>query len=93
MRNELRPAPYTFSGIKRETPSEYTFRINASAAVNHGQFMQLSIPKFGEAPISISGFGEDYLDFTIRRVGKVTDKLFSLTAGDTLFLRGPYGNG
>lgn len=93
MKNELRPNPYTISGVIKETESEYTFRIKAEAAVKHGQFMQLSIPKFGEAPISISGFGKDYLDFTIRKVGKVTDKLFSMGTGDTIFLRGPYGNG
>ena len=29
----------------------------------------------------------------IRRVGRVTDEVFENYAGDTLFLRGPYGNG
>jgi anaerobic sulfite reductase subunit B len=34
----------------------------------------------------------DGLNFTIRKVGKFTDGVFGLTDGDTLFMRGPYGN-
>lgn len=55
--------------------------------------MQLSLPKIGEAPISISGFGDGYADFTIRKVGKVTDELFNLKKGSNIFIRGCYGNG
>ena len=55
--------------------------------------MKYLLPKYGEAPISVSGIGEDYVDLTIRRVGKVTDEIFNNYVGDKLFLRGPYGNG
>ena len=58
-----------------------------------GQFFEVSLPKYGEAPISVSGIGENYVDLTIRRVGKVTDEIFNNYVGDKLFLRGPYGNG
>ena len=58
-----------------------------------GQFLQLSIPGVGEAPISISDFTDEYLDMTIRKVGKLTDGIFELKAGDKMFVRGPYGNG
>lgn len=61
--------------------------------VKPGQFFEISIPKYGEAPISVSAIGEHYLDFTIRKVGTVTDAIFSLKPGDSMFLRGPYGNG
>ena len=37
--------------------------------------------------------GDGYADFTIRKVGKVTDELFQLKKGDKIFLRGFYGNG
>ena len=47
----------------------------------------------GEAPISVSAFGDGWMDFTIRSVGKVTDEIFAKKAGDTLFLRGAYGKG
>lgn len=55
--------------------------------------MQLSIPMIGEAPISVSAHGDGWLEFTIRSVGKVTNVIFQKEAGDTLFLRGPYGKG
>ena len=34
-----------------------------------------------------------YVELTIRRVGKVTNEVFEKYVGDSLFLRGPYGNG
>lgn len=51
------------------------------------------MPKFGEAPISVSGIGENTVDLTIRKVGKVTNEIFNNYVGDKLYLRGPYGNG
>ena len=58
-----------------------------------GQFFEVSIPKYGEAPISVSGIGDGFVDLTIRRVGKVTNEVFEHYVGDTLLIRGPYGNG
>ena len=45
--------------------------------VKPGQFFEVSLPKYGEAPISVSGIGEGTLDLTIRRVGKVTNEIFN----------------
>ncbi|MFR3559240.1 MAG: anaerobic sulfite reductase subunit AsrB [Paraclostridium sordellii] len=76
------------------TEIEWTFRTKCnSKGVLPGQFYEISIPKYGESPISVSGTGKDYIDFTIRKVGKVTDEIFSYKVGDKFFLRGPYGNG
>ncbi len=91
--NLLAPRPCKILDIVPETDTEWTFRIENDFPIRHGQFMQLSLPRFGEAPISVSGFGEGYADFTIRKVGKVTDGLFRLHKGDSIFLRGAYGNG
>lgn len=91
--NILTPKPCKILNVTKESNLEYTFRVETDIVSEHGQFLQLSIPKFGEAPISVSGIGEGYLDFTIRAVGKVTDEIFKLEPGDTLFLRGPYGVG
>lgn len=55
----------------------------------YGQFFQLSLPKIGEAPISVCGKGPGYVEFTIRKVGRLTGGVFDLKAGDTLFMRGP----
>lgn len=86
------PEPHRILKIIKETKAEFTFRVQCDAETRHGQFFQLSIPKVGEAPISVSGKGEDFVEFTIRKVGKLTDGIFGLRPGDMLFMRGPYGN-
>ncbi len=93
MFNPVQPQPCTILSVKKESQHEWTFRVATDAKPQHGQFMQLSIPMIGEAPISVSAQGDGWLEFTIRNVGKVTNVIFEKEAGDTLFLRGPYGKG
>ncbi len=92
-KNHMIPTACKIISVVKETDIEWTFRVESPFKANHGQFMQLSVPKIGEAPISISEIGDDYMDFTLRAVGKVTNEIFEKQAGDFLFLRGPYGNG
>jgi anaerobic sulfite reductase subunit B len=89
----IRPQACEILDILPQTEAEWTFRVTNDRPIRHGQFMQISLPRIGEAPISVSGFGDGYADFTIRRVGRVTDGLFALHKGDSLFVRGCYGNG
>ena len=91
--NPYIPFASTVKAVIPHTDIEYTFRLSYDGAVRPGQFFEVSVPKFGEAPISVSGIGEDFVDLTIRRVGVVTDEVFERYVGDTLLLRGPYGNG
>ena len=93
--NAYVPMPSKIREVIKHTSLEYTFRMefDNTAIVKPGQFFELSIPKYGEAPISVSGIGEDTVDFTIRRVGKVTNEIFENYVGNTLLMRGPYGNG
>ncbi len=93
MINPVQPQAYTILSVKKESLHEWTFRVASDVKPAHGQFMQLSIPMIGEAPISVSAPGDGWLEFTIRSVGKVTNVIFQKEAGDTLFLRGPYGKG
>lgn len=93
MNNPVQPQPCEILSVKKESAHEWTFRVRTDAKPAHGQFMQLSIPKVGEAPISVSAQGDGWLEFTIRSVGKLTNVIFRKEAGDTLFLRGPYGKG
>lgn len=93
MINEYLPFASTILSVKKHTDIEYTFRMSYDGTVKPGQFFEVSIPKFGEAPISVSGIGDGYVELTIRRVGKVTNEIFERYEGDTLFMRGPYGNG
>ena len=60
-----------------------------------GQFVEVSIFGFGEAPISICSSPTTFPNFelTVRNAGKLTDKMHSLTEGSKLGIRGPFGNG
>lgn len=93
MKNEYIGFLSKIKEIIKHTEIEFTYRMEYKGKVDAGQFFEVSIPKYGEAPISVSGIGEDYIDLTIRKVGKVTNEVFELKAGDKLFLRGPYGIG
>ncbi len=92
MKNITLPTPHKILNIIHETQAEYTFRVQCSDEIRHGQFYVLSIPKVGEAPISVSAQGDGWVEFTIRKVGRLTNGLFGMAKGDTLFMRGPYGN-
>lgn len=92
--NPYIPVSAKIVDIVKHTDIEWTFRVNCSTDnVLPGKFYEISIPKYGESPISVSGYGDDYIDFTIRNVGKVTSELFKYKIGDNFFIRGPYGNG
>lgn len=93
MNNPMQPVACPIIEIRHETQTEYTFRIQTDIKVSHGQFLQLSLPKVGECPISVSESGSGWLEFTVRKVGRVTDAFFEQHPGDLIFLRGPYGKG
>lgn len=60
-----------------------------------GQFNMLYLHGVGEVPISIVSDPQDCCNFdhTIRSVGRVTRGLARLREGDTLGVRGPFGQG
>jgi anaerobic sulfite reductase subunit B len=91
--NEYIPFISKLTELIKHTDMEYTFRLTCKGKVKPGQFFEVSIPKYGEAPISVSGVGDGTIDLTIHRVGTVTDEIFKRHVGDTFLLRGPYGNG
>ncbi len=59
-----------------------------------GQCAMVGIPGVGESMfcISSSPTEKDYLRFSIMRVGKVTQAMHMLEAGESFYIRGPYGN-
>jgi len=60
-----------------------------------GQFVEVSVFGYGEAPISISSppTKVDGFELCVRKVGKLTEALHRLEAGDTVGIRGPFGKG
>lgn len=97
MENIIMPLPYKILDVKKMTEIEYLFRVEYPKAgeIKFGQFMQLSLPKVGECPISVTDFSaeEGWAEFLIRKVGVVTDEIFKLSSGDIMPMRGPYGKG
>lgn len=94
MINPWMPEKHRIIDIIEETDLESTFIVEfENANIAHGQFFEVSLPKIGEAPISVSSFDDKTVEFTIRRVGKLTNVIFDLAPGDDLYIRGPYGNG
>ncbi|MGR5062638.1 anaerobic sulfite reductase subunit AsrB [Photobacterium sp. DNB22_13_2] len=91
--NKLLPKAYEILAIEKHTQLEWTFRVAKDFDAHFGQFVEVSLPLAGEAPISVSDYGEDYVDLLIRKVGKVTDQLFALHPGDKVWMRGVHGNG
>lgn len=97
MENIIIPSPYKVLAVQKMTDIEYLYRVEYPKVnkIQFGQFMQLSLPKVGECPISITNFSikEGWLEFLIRKVGIVTDEIFKINPGDILPMRGPYGKG
>ncbi len=60
-----------------------------------GQCAMLSVFGKGESifAISSSPLIKDYLQFNILKMGRVTSSLHEMQVGDTIGIRGPYGNG
>ena len=59
-----------------------------------GQFVEFSIPGVGECPFGFasSPLQKDYFDITIKRTGKVTNRIHALDEGSHVWIRGPFGN-
>lgn len=60
-----------------------------------GQFAEVSVLGAGESPIGIasSPMEEEFVQFTVKRMGVVTSALHNCEEGALIGVRGPYGNG
>jgi sulfite reductase subunit B len=78
-----------------EKKFEISLPNNCILAHKPGQFVEVSIFGYGEAPISICSSPTKMPNFelTVRKAGKLTEKMHSLKEGSKLGIRGPYGNG
>ncbi len=92
MDNIYMPEGCEIVNINNESDIEWLYEVKFDKSCKPGQFVEVSLPKIGEAPISITRIAENTIELLIRKVGKVTDEIFNLKVGDKMFLRGPYGN-
>ncbi len=87
--------------ITEETPTIKTFRLmflrkrdRKRFSFMPGQFGMFSLMGIGEATFSMCSApdGEE-IEISVRNVGATTNAMFSMKKGDTIGVRGPYGNG
>ena len=87
--------------LKSETADVVTLRIvfrdrrvGEKFAFSAGQFVELSAPKAGESTFCIASAPSDkgYIECSVKKVGRVTEAVHMLGTGETVGIRGPYGN-
>jgi sulfhydrogenase subunit gamma (sulfur reductase) len=76
----------------------FTIELSGGKSLGHepGQFVMLSIPGVGEAPISITSSpsrSNGAFELCVRKMGDVTGVLHTLDSGDMVGIRGPFGHG
>jgi len=80
-----------------ELETLYTLRLPDGESLGHRpcQFIMVSIFGAEEAPISICSVPAttETFQLCVRRAGRLTAAMHRLRPGDTLWFRGPYGNG
>ncbi len=78
--------------IKNETYDTVTLTIEAEGDYKPGQYNMIYIYGVGEVPITISGKDNQLINHTVRKAGDVTKHIVKLKEGQSIYLRGPYGN-
>jgi dihydroorotate dehydrogenase electron transfer subunit len=83
--------PFKITEIRRESESLRTFLFDEDIEAVPGQFVVAWIPGISEKPFSLSYSAP--LGITVRKLKQFTSALFDLKEGDSVWIRGPYGNG
>jgi len=100
--NPYLPIKAKIESIIQETTSPdldvKTFRIRllSDDVFNYlpGQFIELSVLGVGECPFGFASMPLDCgcFDITIKRTGKVTNRIHAMDEGSFIWVRGPFGN-
>ncbi|HJH28565.1 MAG TPA: dihydroorotate dehydrogenase electron transfer subunit [Methanosarcinaceae archaeon] len=86
----MRPINVTITKTVDESPSTRTFYFDKSfESATPGQFVMVWIRGVDEVPMTLSYTNA----ITVQKVGDATSALFELDVGDSLGIRGPFGNG
>ncbi len=94
----LIPKVGVITNIRKDTPDVKTFRVvgtDGKKLFKHmpGQCAMVSVPGVGECMFSItsSPTNEEYMEFSIKKCGCVTEVLHAMEEGQQITVRGPYG--
>ncbi len=99
IKEPLIPTIGEVTDIRIDTPDIKTFRVVTPDGVKPfihkpGQCAMLSVPGIGEGMFSItsSPTNEEFMEFSIKKCGCVTEWLHTMDIGQQITIRGPYGN-
>jgi len=81
---------YTVRGNELLAEDLFLLRLNKEIEIEPGQFIFAWLPEKGEKPFSV--LDDSPLTLLIRKRGCFTEELSKLREGDSLYIRGPYGN-
>ena len=94
----LIPKIGVITDIRKDTPDVKTFRVvgtDGKKLFEHmpGQCAMVSVPGVGECMFSItsSPTNEEYMEFSIKKCGCVTEVIHAMEVGQQITVRGPYG--
>ena len=94
----LIPKVGVITDVRKDTPDVKTFRVvgtDGKKLFQHmpGQCAMVSVPGVGECMFSItsSPTNEEYMEFSIKKCGCVTEVIHAMEVGAQLTVRGPYG--
>ncbi len=102
MINSYQPQLAKIIKIKNENPIIKSFDLKfVQPKMQHdfgfipGQFIEVGIAGFGEAPFALcsSPTEKNYFSIAVQRIGPLTERLHRCKAGETLWIRGPFGRG
>jgi len=85
----VRPVNAVITEIIRETPTIITLVTDIELDAAPGQFVMVWVRGLDEIPMALSHPGS----ITVQRVGEATEALSQLDVGDSIGIRGPFGNG
>jgi NAD(P)H-flavin reductase len=91
------PEAATLTKVTPMTANEtlFEFKLDSGADLGHrpGQFVEVTVPGVGEAPISVSSSPRKKGGFElgVRKVGNVTNAMHRMKPGMKLGIRGPFG--
>jgi len=104
MENIYLPQTAKITKIEKMSPTVTLFRLELEKPFTKneyetyyvpGQFVLVGKIGYGESPFGAlsSPYEKKYIEIAVRKAGVVTNYLHTLKKGDTVTVRGPYGNG
>jgi len=88
------PVSVQISRVITETPRSKTLQFSFEGPITFqpGQFVMVWVPNVDEIPMSISSWNPPEMGITVQSIGDATQALVSMSKGDWIGIRGPFGN-